>query len=177
MSDTRAAIEQFAALFAAVQKLAEIEDVDKAAADAKAQLKKAQDELEHYLAQRDRQAKAANREAEAELDRKRTDNDKAISVAKDVQDKYVADEERKLHLAREKLKTEQDTWARTQGSRAAAAGQADELLNGKRAEIAEQNQLLTAVREEVAAERKKLEDTRKALLTLQRLLGSAPQAA
>ena len=90
MSDTRAAIEQFAALFAAVQKLAEIEDVEKAAA---------------------------------------------------------------------------------------AAGQADELLNGKRAEIAEQNQLLTAVREEVAAERKKLEDTRKALLTLQRLLGSAPQAA
>jgi hypothetical protein len=177
MTDTKAAIEQFAALFAAVRKLAEIEDVDKAAADARAQLKKAQDELEHYLAQRDRQAKAQNAEGEAELDRKRKDNDKAIAVAKDVHDKYFADEERKLHLAREKLQTERDTWARTQGSRAAAAGQADELLNRKRAETAEQNQLLTAVREEVAAEQKKLEETRKALQTLQRVLGAAPFAA
>ena len=177
MTDTKAAIEQFAALFAAVRKLAEIEDVDKAAADARAQLKKAQDELEHYLAQRDRQAKAQNAEGEAELDRKRKDNDKAIAVAKDVHDKYFADEERKLHLAREPWVRAQVSRSVCSFSRAAAAGQADELLNRKRAETAEQNQLLTAVREEVAAEQKKLEETRKALQTLQRVLGAAPFAA
>jgi hypothetical protein len=177
MSDIRQTAEQFAGLLDAVRKLADIDDLEAATQRASDALKKAEGELESYLAQRERTAKAANREAETELDRKRRDNDNAIRVAKEVQDKYVTDEQRKLHLARERLKTEQDAWARSQADREATIVRLEAQVREKQADARDQHQLLGQMRDAVAAEQKKLRETREALHALQQLLGAAPQAA
>jgi hypothetical protein len=172
MTDTKKAVEQFAALFAAVQKLAEIEDVKKAEQDAKAQLKKAKDELDHYLAQREQQAKAQNKEAEAELARKARDGEATIQAARDKLEKDTAEERRKLHLASERLKTEQDVWANGRAAREQAIGTLDQQFANRQHEIAEQARALTELRGQVADEQRRLEETRKALQKLRTTLAA-----
>jgi hypothetical protein len=98
-------------------------------------------------------------------------------VAKEVQDKYVTDEQRKLHLARERLRTEQDAWAHSQADREATIVRLEAQVREKQADARDQHQLLGQMRDAVAAEQKKLRETREALHALQQLLGAAPQAA
>jgi hypothetical protein len=172
MSDTKAAVEQFAALFTAVQRLAEVEDVDKAAAAARTSLAKAQAELDQYLAHRERQAREQSKEGEAALNRKLQAADAEIRAARELHDKHVADETRKLHLARERVTTAQDVWQRGQDERTAAVARLDEQLAAKQAELNDQRQALTALREETAAEERKLLDLQRALARLRSTLAA-----
>jgi len=174
---TKEAIEQFAALFEAVKKLATIEDVDAAEQEARTKLNKSKDELNHYLAQRDRQAKEQNAAAEAELEKKVNAHETEMHTARLALEQETANGHRQVQLARDRFKTEQDVWEKGRENREQDIAGLEGTINARRNDLDEARRELSAMREQVAAEKSKLEETRAALLTLQRMLGAFPSAA
>ena len=166
------AITQFAALFDAVRRLADIDDVEAAEQEAKARLNKAKDELEHYLVQRDRQAHERNAEAEAELIKRTNEAETAIHKERSALEADTADEHRKIHLAQERLKTEREAWARGQAAREESIARLGEQIGRRRQEFAELQQAWGELKDQVAAEQRKLEDTRAALAQLKASLAA-----